>query len=42
MGDDGLTIGIDHYGASAPDKVLAQKFGFTVDAVSEKVRAWMG
>jgi transketolase len=26
-------IGIDHFGASAPAKVLAEKFGFTVDAV---------
>jgi transketolase len=41
VGRDGLTIGIDHFGASAPDKVLAQKFGFTVDAVTEKVRGWL-
>jgi len=41
VGDDGLMIGIDHYGASAPDKVLAQKFGFTLDAVTEKVQAWL-
>jgi transketolase len=42
VGDRGLTIGIDHYGASAPDKVIAQKMGLTVDAVTEKIRAWMG
>jgi transketolase len=41
VGDDGLCIGIDHYGASAPDTVLAQKFGFTVDTVTEKIRAWL-
>ncbi len=41
VGDGGLTIGIDHYGASAPDKVLAQKFGFTVDAVLAKIEAWL-
>jgi transketolase len=40
VGQDGLTIGIDHYGASASYKVLAQKFGFTVDAVTEQIRAW--
>jgi transketolase len=42
VGDRGLTLGIDHFGASAPEKILAAKFGFTVDAVVEKVRAWMG
>jgi transketolase len=42
VGDSGLAIGIDHFGASAPDKVLAQKFGFTVDAVTERIQAWLG
>jgi transketolase len=42
VGDDGLSIGIDHFGASAPDKVLAQKFGFTVDSVTERIQAWLG
>jgi transketolase len=41
VGDEGLTLGIDHYGASAPDKVLGQKFGFTVDAVTDAVRKWL-
>lgn len=41
VGEDGLALGIDHYGASAPDKVLAQKFGFTVDAVTERIEAWL-
>jgi transketolase len=41
VGDGGLTIGIDHFGASAPDKVLAQKFGFTTDSVADRIRAWM-
>jgi transketolase len=40
VGDSGLALGIDHYGASAPDKILAQKFGFTVDAVTERIEAW--
>jgi transketolase len=41
VGDDGLTLGIDHFGASAPDKVLGEKFGFTVDSVLAKIRAWL-
>jgi transketolase len=41
VGDDGLAIGLDRYGASAPDKVLAQKLGFTVDGVMEKIKAWL-
>jgi transketolase len=41
VGDEGLAIGIDHFGASAPDKVLAEKFGLTVDAVTDKIRAWI-
>ncbi len=36
--DSGLNIGLDHFGFSAPYKVLAEKFGFTPDAVAEKVR----
>ncbi|MGA7119901.1 MAG: transketolase [Polyangiaceae bacterium] len=42
VGEDGLAIGIDRFGASAPDKAIAEHFGFTVDAVTEKIRAWMG
>jgi transketolase len=41
VGDEGLAIGIDRFGASAPDKVLGLKFGLTVDAVTDKIRAWM-
>jgi transketolase len=41
IGDQGLAIGIDRYGASAPDKVIAQKLGLTVDAVVERVNAWL-
>ena len=37
-GDGGLVIGIDRFGASAPDDVLAEKYGLTVDAVCEKIR----
>lgn len=36
-GLDGLNIGIDHFGLSAPYKVLAEKFGFTPEKVTEKI-----
>jgi len=38
-GSNGLSIGIDHFGASAPGKDLAQQFGFTADQVEKKIRA---
>jgi len=41
-GPSGLTIGIDRYGASAPGAVNAEKFGFTVSAVTAKIEAWLG
>lgn len=41
IGTEGLAIGIDHFGASAPDKVLAQKFGLTVDSVVDKINGWL-
>ena len=40
-GTDGLNLGIDHYGASAPAEVLAEKFGFTAEAVTTRVREWL-
>ncbi len=41
VGDTGLAIGIDRFGASAPDKVLAEKLGLTVDSVVSKIGAWL-
>jgi transketolase len=38
-GDAGHSVGIDHFGASAPAEVLYEKFGVTVDAVVEAVKA---
>ena len=38
VGDDGLSIGIDRFGASAPDHVLAEHFGFTPAAIAKRVR----
>jgi len=40
-GRDGLRIGIDRFGASAPADVIAEKFGFTPEAVAERIRAWL-
>ncbi|MBT3218784.1 MAG: transketolase, partial [Proteobacteria bacterium] len=34
VGDTGACVGIDHYGASAPASVLAEKFGFTPENVA--------
>lgn len=36
-----LTIGIDHFGASAPGEVLAEKFGFTPQSVAARVKEWV-
>ena len=42
VGDGGLTIGIDRFGASAPGAVLAEKFGLTADHVAAKIADWLG
>jgi transketolase len=42
IGAGGLTIGIDHFGASAPWEVLAEHFGFTPEAVAARVDNWLG
>ncbi|HLW06595.1 MAG TPA: hypothetical protein VKY45_03465, partial [Marinilabiliaceae bacterium] len=39
IGDNGISVGLDHFGFSAPFEVLDQKFGFTGEAVYEKVLA---
>ena len=39
VGTDGDVIGVDHFGASAPAKVLFEKFGMTADRVVEKALA---
>ncbi len=38
VGEDGAAIGIDHFGASAPENVLAEKFGLTTAAVVARAR----
>ncbi len=39
VGDEGDSIGINHFGASAPGGVIMEKFGFTVDNVIAKAKA---
>ena len=39
VGFDGLTIGVDRYGMSAPAKDLEKFFGFTPEQVAEKIAA---
>jgi transketolase len=41
IGCDGLFIGIEHFGASAPDKILAEQFGFTAPQVADKIKAFL-
>lgn len=42
VGDKGEVVGIDHFGASAPYKVLYEKFGITADNVVEKALKLLG
>lgn len=39
VGLKGDVIGIDHFGASAPMKVLLKEFGFTPEAIGERAKA---
>jgi transketolase len=39
VGDKGVTIGVDRYGASAPDKVLFEQYGLTVAKVVEAAKS---
>ena len=41
VGADGMVFGLDHFGASAPYKVLDEKFGFTVDHVKGLVEKFI-
>ena len=40
VGRRGLTLGLDRYGESAPAEVLAEHFGFTGEAIAERVHRW--
>jgi transketolase len=39
IGDGGITISLEHYGASADAKRLFKEFGFSVEAIVSKVKA---
>jgi len=38
VGSAGLSIGIDHFGASAPADELAEQFGLTASSIADRVR----
>ena len=42
VGDRGVAIGLDHFGASAPAEVLFKEFGFTADRIVEAVKGLLG
>jgi transketolase len=42
VGKDGLVIGIDRFGESAPEKALAGVFGLTPAKVAERIERWLG
>jgi transketolase len=42
VGLDGITIGVDHYGASAPGERIFQEFGFSVENVTAKALSLVG
>ena len=40
-GRDGLVLGIDRFGASAPEKALAEEYGFTPAKVADRLERWL-
>ena len=41
VGSNGMSIGLDHFGASAPGQHLAEEFGFTPDKIEPKIRHYL-
>jgi transketolase len=41
VGPDGLAIGIDRFGESAPLAQIQEFFGFTPEKVAERIRGWI-
>jgi transketolase len=39
IGDAGISISLEHYGASADAKRLFNEFGFNVDAIVKRIKA---
>ena len=42
VGTNGMVYGLNHFGASAPYKVLDEKFGFTAQNVLNEVLRFIG
>jgi transketolase len=42
VGDAGLSIGVDRFGASAPAQVLQDQYDLTPAKVAARIRAWLG
>jgi len=40
-GDQGLNIGIDHFGESAPGETIIENFGFTSEKISKRILAFV-
>jgi transketolase len=41
VGPEGLIVGLDRFGASAPYKVIAERLGFTPRAVADRIAGWL-
>lgn len=41
VGAGGEIVALDHFGASAPYKVLAEQWGFTAEAIAERTKAYL-
>jgi transketolase len=41
VGRDGLVVGIDGFGASAPEKALAEAYGLTPAKVAQQIERWL-
>jgi transketolase len=41
VGDSGLSLGIDRFGASAPDTVLAEEFGLSPARIAASLKTWL-
>jgi transketolase len=42
IGEDGLSIGLDRFGASAPYETLMKEFGFTAEGIADRVMERLG
>jgi len=42
LGERGIAIGVDTFGASAPAKILYEKYGLTVDKIVEAAQGLIG